>query len=108
MSKTRLANRLGALALMACATSAAMALSTPSAHAADGVVRIRVGDLDLSRPADVEVARHRVQTAVYDYCAVPTVYPIGYVGQCRRTLMEKAAAQLAAAQALSVSRMAAR
>lgn len=86
------------------------ALAAGSAQAEDGVLRVRLTGLDLSRASDLAIAQHRVDVAIRDYCQLPTAYPMGgFSNRCKYDLQRRTEIQLAAMQAsASNSRVASR
>jgi|GEM_PF-6954946 len=106
MTKYHLPMALAAASLAACAI-----LAAGSVQAEDGVLRVRLDGLDLSQPADLAVARHRVDLAIRDYCELPTGYPMAGVRQrCKHDLQRRTANELAVMQAAAAkdSRVASR
>lgn len=87
----------------------AATLASGLVHAEDGVLRVRLSDLDLGQASDVAVARHRIELAIRDYCANPTAYPMGgYMERCKHDLENRAVIRLAGLQAASHARVALR
>jgi len=91
-------------------TLAAMAvLAAGSAQASSPDMRVRVADLDLSRPTDVATAQSRIEQSTHRFCDRLPAYPInGDRTACRKAMQAAATAQLTEARANSEARLASR
>lgn len=91
-------------------TLAAMAvLAAGSAQASSADLRVRIADLNLSRPADVATAQSRIEQSTHEFCGHLPAYPInGDRTACRKAMRAAAVAQLTEARAKSEARVASR
>ena len=89
---------------------AAMAvLAAGSAQASSPDMRVRIADLDLSRPADFATARSRIEQSTQNFCGHLSAYPItGERTACRKAMQAAAITQLTEARANAQARLASR
>ncbi len=91
------------------AAAAAAVVGAGSAQASSPVMRVRIADLDLSRPTDVVTAQSRIEQSTHKFCGQLSAYPIsGDRTACLKAMRAAATAQLTAARSNSEARLAAR
>ena len=75
----------------------ALALIGTVAHAEDGTMRVRVGDLNLQHQDGAKVALQRIKSAATAFCGGEVTSPLEFaqsVRSCRKAMTGKAVAQL--------------
>ena len=76
----------------------ALAIAAPAlAHAEDGLMRVKVGDLNLASDAGASTALRRIGTASTRFCGgggSEAILQLHAYRQCRQTMMAKAVARL--------------
>ena len=81
-------------------TVALIALVGGAAHAEDATMRVRIGDLNLHHEDGAKVALRRIKAASSNFCGEGQVYRsvegTTNIRKCRKTMTDKAVAQLGA------------
>ena len=71
-----------------------------AARAEEGTMRVRLGDLNIREEAGAQVALRRIKAASSDFCGEGQVYRsvegTTNIRKCRKTMTDKAVAQLGA------------
>lgn len=79
-------------------TLAVLALSMAAgAHAEEGVMRVKVGDLNVHSDTGARTAFKRINIAARNYCGPLQGYSAGYASEvrtCRKDMVEKAVSKL--------------
>lgn len=79
-------------------TLAVLALSmTSGAHAEEGIMRVKVGDLNVHTDAGARTAFKRINNAARDFCGPLYGYSATYPAEiraCRKDMVDKAVAKL--------------
>lgn len=92
-------DRSAAPAFLALAASCAIAFLAAAPAQAANDARVRIDDLDLSRPSDQLLLRQRAETAADRYCDARDVRgPLNARVRCRRAVVEEVAQAAAVAK----------